>query len=600
MNKNSIESDNKDVRDLLQMLSHSPGGLIVLLTDAETYKKEKLREILQCDNVSVICINSKSSAVIQRKIRSFITRKLQNVQSKTFASISCHADTARRLDITVDEDDIECIKGKEKALQVMKHVTKSKHDILPLQGPDLWGIWGMHNKERYRHKQKQPNRDLSVTEYMQSKDEEKTAVRLLQFHCNFSEFTRELLVNLVQSRNKRNYFLHWLKECLNNHSKDVLPTLEKEYEETYMEIKNASDSEVNKRIKNLLNQKNKKLVDASFGLEHCFREVGQLYEAIKGVPKDKITETMSEFINVLPQVAAEALIDGFELEIMDGEASHVPVTWIQAIFNYLETIFVNKKLFVLSILGVQSSGKSTLLNTMFGLQFNVSAGRCTRRAFVRLLQVDETLKNELHYDFILIVDTEGIRAPELMNEEFEQHDNELATFVIGLADFTIINIYGETPTELSDILQTVLHAFIRMKEVEKNPGCLFVHQNVTEKFANNKLKSSKQVLLNRLDKLTVAVCKEENRQYSKFQDVINFEEDHIVYYFTGLWKGDPPMAPINFGYSQSAQQLKKALLKLIARQQHYCTFTAFKQRILRLWEAILKEGFVFNFKNSIY
>ena len=59
---------------------------------------------------------------------------------------------------------------------------------------------------------------------------------------------------------------------------------------------------------------------------------------------------------------------------MDGEASHVPVTWIQAIFNYLETIFVNKKLFVLSILGVQSSGKSTLLNTMFGLQFNVSAG----------------------------------------------------------------------------------------------------------------------------------------------------------------------------------------------------------------------------------
>ena len=297
MSKNSIESDNKDVRDILQILSHSPGGLVVLLTDAETYKKEKLREILQCDNVSMICINSRSSAVIQRKIKSFITRKLQNVQSKKFASISCHADTACRLDITVDEDDIECIKGKEKALQVMKHVTKSKHDILPLQGPDLWGIWA---KEQYRHKQKQPNRDLSVAEYMQSKDEEKTAVRLLQFHCNFSEFTRELLVNLVQSRNKRNYFLHWLKECLNNRSKDVLPTLEKEYEETYMEIKNASDSEVNKRIKNLLNQKNKKLVDASFGLEHCFREVGQLYEAVKGVPKDKITKTMSEFIDLLP------------------------------------------------------------------------------------------------------------------------------------------------------------------------------------------------------------------------------------------------------------------------------------------------------------
>ena len=324
-----------------------------------------------------------------------------------------------------------------------------------------------------------------------------------------------------------------------------------------------------------------------------------MYEPVKGIHKDAIPEQVLEYINVLPQIAAEVLIDGFELEIMDREASHVLMTWIQAIFNYLGKTFANKKLFVLSILGVQSSGKSTLLNTMFGLQFNVSAGRCTRGAFVRLLQIDDSLKTELHYDFILIVDTEGICAPELMSEEFEQHDNELATFVIGLADFTIINIYGETPSKLSDILQTVLHAFIRMKEVEKNPGCLFVYQNVTEAFANNKLKSSKQVLLNRLDKLTVAVGKEENCQCSKFQDIINFEEDHIVYYFTGLWKGDPPMAPINFGYSQSAQQLKKMLLNLITRQQQYCTFAAFKQRILILWEAVLKEGFVFNFKNSI-
>ena len=599
ISKTSIRNGSEDVKALLQTLAQCSGGLVILLTDSKSYKQEKMKDFLQCDNFSIICIDSKSSAMIQDKIRRYIACKLQNVHSHKFKPISCFADTARKLDITVDEDDLECIKGKQKALLVMNHITKSKYDILPLQGKDLWGTWASHNKERYRHKLKQPSQGLSVAEYMQSKDEEKHAVRLLQFYCNFSEFTKEFLVSLVQSRNERNYFLHWLKEYLNNHSKDILPTLEKEYEQTYSEIKSASDQEVSKKIKNLLNQQNRKLIDASFGLEHCFREVGQLYEAVKVMENNCITNNSLGYINMLPQIAAEALIDGFELEIMDGEASHVPMTWVQAIFNYLEKIFANTKLFVLSILGVQSSGKSTLLNTMFGLQFNVSAGRCTRGAFVRLLQVDEALKAELHYDFILIVDTEGIRAPELMSEEFEQHDNELATFVIGLADFTIINIYGETPTELSDILQTVLHAFIRMKKVEKNPGCLFVHQNVTETFANNKLKSNKQVLLNRLDKLTVAVGKEENCQCSKFQDVINFEEDQIVYYFTGLWKGDPPMAPINVGYSQSAQQLKKALLKLIARQQHYCTFTAFKQRIVTLWEAVLKEGFVFNFKNSI-
>jgi hypothetical protein len=44
-----------------------------------------------------------------------------------------------------------------------------------------------------------------------------------------------------------------------------------------------------------------------------------------------------------------------------------------------------KNIFVLSVLGIQSSGKSTLLNTMFGLQFAVSAGRCTRGVFIQLI-----------------------------------------------------------------------------------------------------------------------------------------------------------------------------------------------------------------------
>ena len=64
----------------------------------------------------------------------------------------------------------------------------------------------------------------------------------------------------MQSRNKRNYFLHWLKEYLNNRSKDILPALEQEYEQTYKKIKNASDDEVSKNIKNLLSRWNKKLI----------------------------------------------------------------------------------------------------------------------------------------------------------------------------------------------------------------------------------------------------------------------------------------------------------------------------------------------------
>ena len=97
-------------------------------------------------------------------------------------------------------------------------------------------------------------------------------------------------------------------------------------------------------------------------------------------------------------MAAELLISGYPLELMDGDAPHVPMCWVMAVLDKLEQLLSGKKLFILSILGIQSSGKSTLLNTMFGLRFTVSAGRCTRGAFIQLLPLNEPLMKETGCD----------------------------------------------------------------------------------------------------------------------------------------------------------------------------------------------------------
>lgn len=49
----------------------------------------------------------------------------------------------------------------------------------------------------------------------------------------------------------------------------------------------------------------------------------------------------------------------------------------------LKSLFENKdeKFITISILGPQSSGKSTLLNFMFGCDFSTSEGRCTRGVY---------------------------------------------------------------------------------------------------------------------------------------------------------------------------------------------------------------------------
>jgi ABC-type cobalamin/Fe3+-siderophores transport system ATPase subunit len=43
--------------------------------------------------------------------------------------------------------------------------------------------------------------------------------------------------------------------------------------------------------------------------------------------------------------------------------------------------FVKEKVFVISVLGPLSSGKSTLLNFLFGCNFKASEGRCTKGVY---------------------------------------------------------------------------------------------------------------------------------------------------------------------------------------------------------------------------
>ncbi|XP_062389312.1 interferon-induced very large GTPase 1-like [Sardina pilchardus] len=297
-------------------------------------------------------------------------------------------------------------------------------------------------------------------------------------------------------------------------------------------------------------------------------------------------------------MAAELMISGHPMELMDGDAAHVPLIWVTAVLDELIKIVGDKRVFVLSVLGIQSSGKSTMLNAMFGLQFAVSAGRCTRGAFMQLVRMSEDMKAELNCDYILVVDTEGLKALELAGKATVHHDNELATFVVGLGNMTLINIFGENPSEMQDILQIVVQAVLRMKKVRLYPGCIFVHQNVTDITAGEKNMDGRRRLQEKLDEMTKLAAKEEVCDAVCFSDVIAFDIQNDVKYFAQLWEGSPPMAPPNPSYSENIQELKKTILSHSSKSSGF-TLNKLKTRIKDLWDALLNEDFVFSFKNTL-
>ena len=609
-----LEKIDKNTAEFLKKLSlNIPGGLTIL---CHTSNKKGIKYLTKHKvQFSMLPLKNKNDAEIRKEIRSHIIKKLADATH--LLSLSECAQICRTLNITIDEDDTKCKYCKQLVQgMVMEKIkayssTTAKSKLLPLQGPSLWHKWAQHDKERNRHIARYKT---SIEHYNSLKDSEKLKIRQmqLQFSRNLTPVMADFLNNLLQNEiETRKYFLEWMKLYFDDYSRTTLPQLHNEYQETrklLLQLKDLSDNNVEiKELKYKLKQQNEHLAHASFGIEHFFREIGQIYEARMDPLQDSKDGNLVENLHELPKIVAHLLNDGYPMEIMDGDASHVPITWVLAVLEQLKWLHGSKKLLIISVLGIQSTGKSTLLNTMFGLQFNVSAGRCTRGVFLQLLPVDDQLHQKLNCDLIIIIDTEGLRAPELQFEGTQAHDNELATFVIGLADVTIINIYGETPGDLDDILQTAIHAFIRMKKMTFYPKCHFVHQNVSDVSASDKGKVGRQKFLDNLDKITEAAAKIEHceGQFKYFKSVIAFDEENDVHFFPALWKGDPPMAPVNPGYSKQAQRLKSIMVNQVSditegdASLPLCTFVEFEKRLKYLWDSVLQENYIFSFKNSL-
>ncbi|XP_018095756.1 up-regulator of cell proliferation [Xenopus laevis] len=506
------------------------------------------------------------------------------------------SDEAKKLGIHVDEGSKEFQISKEMAVEITKEigdVVEYKRENMKLQG-QLWKELSQLEKEFCRMKKLGHQ---NAEDYRCQLKQRRSELHQEQHKHDLPDGMNKFISAMTQlTHTDRVYFLKWMKFTLDSISRDVLSTLHSKYSQIYSEGK--SNLTGLKKIDTLM-------CNSSLGLEHFLRELGQFYESECSLIRDKLINVNQRKFSRLPEIAAKLLLDGFPLELIDGDASNIPIQWITDILTELDTMTGKGcKLRVISVLGVQSTGKSTLLNTMFGLQFPVASGRCTRGAFMTLIKVKQDFREELGCDFILVIDTEGLKAPERgsLDNSYE-HDNELATVVVGLSDITIINMAMENIVEMSDTLQIVAHAFLRMNEIGKKPICQFVHHNCSEVSAHEMTIRDRVKMVEQLNEMTKVAAKMEKKSgITAFSDIMTYNHEKDNWYIPGLWYGVPPMASVNTGYSENVYSLKKHLFNLMAQHKDIQNSQSINELIIwikSLWNAVKHEKFIFAFKNSL-
>ncbi|CAF2061557.1 unnamed protein product, partial [Rotaria magnacalcarata] len=131
---------------------------------------------------------------------------------------------------------------------------------------------------------------------------------------------------------------------------------------------------------------------------------------------------------------------GFPFEIVDGDNFYFPYSFL---FEALKP-FCNHRTLVISVIGPQNSGKSTLLNYMFGTLFDVRDGRCTRGIYGSFVKTNRT-----DFEYILLIDTEGLLS---IGREDPEFDRRIVLFCLAVSHIVLVNMVGEVSTTLQSML----------------------------------------------------------------------------------------------------------------------------------------------------
>lgn len=132
------------------------------------------------------------------------------------------------------------------------------------------------------------------------------------------------------------------------------------------------------------------------------------------------------------------------------------------------------KVLVLTILGPQSSGKSTLLNFLFGCDFATSEGRCTRGVYGTYFKFAENRGQFIHLthcEGIFVIDTEGLFAitndKDKEDEDRKDFDSKLVLFCMAVSDFVVVNVRGNFDVNTEKVVR-LCHQRLDDLNIEKD------------------------------------------------------------------------------------------------------------------------------------
>ncbi|CAF1192612.1 unnamed protein product, partial [Didymodactylos carnosus] len=339
----------------------------------------------------------------------------------------------------------------------------------------------------------QQNLDVSQTELnvkLQDLREQRQRINQISIHTAFfiELLTERSYIELLMTeiflekwRSKFESTLHEQLTAAKNEALRYSSKVKQLEEQRSVEVKNSNhsrmenihnqlqivQSEFNKR-RQLMTEMESKLMNIDLTVGLFCDEIMALYDFLPN-----LFHTPSSSKNLIQEIAehlVKLMYKGFAFHILRGRPLRCKSKLIQECLQYLKQ--TSQPPLVLTVIGEQSSAKSSLLNTTFGCNFRVSAGRCTIGMYMSVV----SWKSQP----IVIFDTEGLLSLEEAGSIF---DNQMVTMAMLSSHLVLINHKGEFSSNLENLIGMSFYAKLQIRAPIK-PKLLFVLRDQADMHAS--------------------------------------------------------------------------------------------------------------------
>ncbi|CAI2188056.1 12548_t:CDS:2, partial [Funneliformis geosporum] len=317
---------------------------------------------------------------------------------------------------------------------------------------------------------------------------------------------------------------------------------------------------------------------------------------------------LEHLYNVKPQKLQEAyktwILEGEPLQLLDGlSLRSLPTKFLSSVLSNLMTN-LQRRLIVISVIGLESSGKSTLLNYLFHCGFATSASRCTKGVYMSYRTADID-RNTID---LLILDSEGMASTA---QKYITHrtsfDKKITLLALMCSQIVIINTKGLT-RDIGDILEVSSWHLDALRHRQSKPRLHFVLRDMVDTIEAQKpafkdivdgLKKMFQQIPGCLDSLEDFMSVEQNDVHL-LENAFSCYKDDFRPRINNIGKTENVNLPAEV-FPAKISSLRQSLLKSALLQnntlEHFTNVQGFIPYMKTVWSKINTYGSFLHFES---